>query len=83
MSSSPIYIRVNLEVNMLLLTMFHTEGGVPWDFPPLAQLSPLKLCRAYCILGIIFPPQWHHVLYLLILKTMVLYETLTSVGVLC
>ena len=24
--------------------VFHTEGGVPWDFPPLAQLSPLKLC---------------------------------------
>ena len=61
------------------MAVFHTEGGVPWDFPPLAQLSPLKLCRAYCILGIIFPPQWHQVLYLLILKTMVLYETLYGI----
>ena len=24
--------------------VFHTEGGVPWDFPPLTQFSPLKLC---------------------------------------
>ena len=27
--------------------MFHTEGGMPWDFPPLTQISPLKLCQLY------------------------------------
>ena len=24
-------------------TVFHTEGGVPWDFPSLTRISPLKL----------------------------------------
>ena len=39
------------------------------DFPPQALLALTYTC-------ITFPPQWHQILHPLILKTMVLYETL-------
>ena len=55
---------------------------MPWDFPPLAQLSPHQaLLTLYCILCITFPPQMgsgppHQP----VLKAVILYETLMDKG---
>ena len=44
-------------------------GGVPWDFPPEAHVSPLKLYYVRYTLRIIPPPQWHQILHCIKLPT--------------
>ena len=44
---SLVFIEIELRVYMCTCAyactaVFHTKGGVPWDFPPLALISPLK-----------------------------------------
>ena len=48
---------------------------MPWDFSPLAQVPPLKLCRHSLIL---FPPKWNRVPLLVIPFSEFLYETLLT-----
>ena len=37
----PTYTNSSISV-IVTPSVFHTEGGVPWDFPPLTLISPLK-----------------------------------------
>ena len=56
------------------ISVFHLEGG---DFPSLPKISlPLNISGLYRILCITFLTQWHQVLQLLLLETIILYETL-------
>ena len=36
---------------------FHTEGGVSWDFPPLAEVSPSRITDSIIYLELVSPPQ--------------------------
>ena len=55
---------------------FHTEGGVPWDFPPLAQFPPSSFADSTLYFVLFSHPKWDQVLHLLVVKVMILYETL-------
>ena len=62
--------------NITACAVFHIDGGVPWDFPSLPQISPLKLLISTVYFVLVSHPIWHQVLHLLI-KSVILYETLT------
>ena len=57
--------------------VFHTEGGVPWDFPSLTWISPLKLTGStvYFVL-VSHPNSTRSSIYL----SVILYETLQCMG---
>ena len=62
-------------------SVFHTEGGVPWDFPPQSTSFPPQdlLPLLYCDFVLLSHPKWHQLPNIVISKAMVLYETLILV----
>ena len=69
-------VKSTSKLSLMYSAVFHTEGGVPWDFPPLAQLSPSSFADSTVYFVLFSHPKWDQVLHLLVLKTMILYETL-------
>ena len=67
--------------NISLCTVFHAEGGVPWDFQPLAQVPPKFHWLGHIIytLCITFLPQYflfyYTLSYILISHMRILYKT--------
>ena len=60
---------------LVVLYSVSYRGGVPWDFPPLAHLSPSSFADSTALFS---HPNWDQALHLLVLKTMILYETLLN-----
>ena len=59
--------------------VFHTEGGVPWDFPPQSSSFPPQDFLSLLYFVLLSHPKWHQLPNIVISKAMILYETLTCI----
>ena len=59
--------------------VFHTEGGVPWDFPPQSSSFPPQDLLPLLYFVLLSHPKWHQLPNIVISKAIVLYETLVMV----
>ena len=60
-------------------SVFHTEGGVPWDFPPQNSSFPPQDLLLLLYFVLLSHPNWHQLPIIVISKAMVLNETLALV----